>query len=783
MAANTVENLPPPLDATAEQPPLFDGTTRLYTCYTCPFAQRVWITRNYKGLQDKIKLVPLNLQNRPAWYKEKVYPENKVPALEHNGKIIGESLDLIKYVDSNFERPSLLPEDPEKKKFFEELLSYLDQFLRIVYTSFMGSDHPKEAVDPVFDHLENALHKFDGPFFLGEFSLADIACIPFIERFQIFLSEVFQYDIVAGRPKLAAWIEEMNKLDAYKQTKLTDLKEFVAYYKQRFLLRALKTLFSLLCFSPFAFKLSFPSKTETKISKSKATMSDYLNLPQELLVDILVRLPIEDVVKSTAVCKSWNSLIKTPTFTSAHLQKTISFNNSTNTHHLLFRICPKESIFQERVEEKYSLRFDNEDVDEYKQLNLPRNVQSFMGCFRVAGSINGLVCLDDDMRSYMDTFFLWNPTIKKVVRVPEPGVTFDSHGGFDACTGFGFDSKTNDYKLLRFVELVDYAAPGKEPMVEAEIYSLNANCWTSITHIAPKYGLVLRTPKTYGNCFVNGAIHMLVGDKDRNLILAFDVSEEVFREIPLPECLSNYYLRLKCTELLTYGQSIAATTWDWDCRENHLWVMKEYGVAMSWTKVFTEVAESVPRVLFFRKEEGQVFVTVQGGWIASVDIKKKNKQYAEVFGVRAVDSSIGYPVIEGFVESLVLLDKVDACWDLDACGEDPQVDTKSVDDDSDEKGAPEVDESNEDPEVDEKGAPEVDESNEKGDPEVDASSVDDDLDEYFSADDDSNEHMSATSTSLQNVVDESAEGIPEENEDDSSYYEPNDASIESERAL
>ncbi|XVF76541.1 hypothetical protein PTKIN_Ptkin13bG0273900 [Pterospermum kingtungense] len=234
MATESVELLPPPLDATAEQPPLFDGTTRLYTYYSCPFAQRVWITRNYKGLQDKIKLVPLNLQNRPAWYKEKVYPENKVPALEHNGKIIGESLDLIKYVDSNFEGPSLLPEDPDKKKFFEELLSYVDKFVGTVFTSFKG-DATKEAA-PAFDYLENALKKFDdGPFLLGQFSLADITYIPFVERFQIFLSEVFKYDITAGRPKLAAWIEEVNKIDAYKQTKKTDPKELVEFYKQRFL--------------------------------------------------------------------------------------------------------------------------------------------------------------------------------------------------------------------------------------------------------------------------------------------------------------------------------------------------------------------------------------------------------------------------------------------------------------------------------------------------------------------------------------------------------------------
>jgi hypothetical protein len=35
----------------------------------------------------------------------------------------------------------------------------------------------------------------------------DIAYIPFVERFQIFLSDVSKYDITAGRPKLAKWIE------------------------------------------------------------------------------------------------------------------------------------------------------------------------------------------------------------------------------------------------------------------------------------------------------------------------------------------------------------------------------------------------------------------------------------------------------------------------------------------------------------------------------------------------------------------------------------------------
>ncbi|XP_061353928.1 glutathione S-transferase L3-like [Gastrolobium bilobum] len=224
---------PPSLTSTSDPPPLFDGTTRLYINYSCPYAQRAWIARDYKGLQDKIKLVPIDLQNRPAWYKEKVYPENKVPSLEHNGKVYGESLDLIKYIDANFEGTSLVPSDPAKKEFGEQLISHVDTFTRDLYTSLKG-DPVKEA-SPSFEYLENALGKFDdGPFFLGQFSLVDIAYIPFVERFQIVFAEVFKHDITEGRPKLAAWLEELNKIDAYKQTRV-DPQEVVDLFKKRFL--------------------------------------------------------------------------------------------------------------------------------------------------------------------------------------------------------------------------------------------------------------------------------------------------------------------------------------------------------------------------------------------------------------------------------------------------------------------------------------------------------------------------------------------------------------------
>ncbi|KAF2295876.1 hypothetical protein GH714_034780 [Hevea brasiliensis] len=165
MATGSWKEVLSPALTTSEPPPIFDGTTRLYISYSCPYAQRVWITRNCKGLQDKIKLVPIDLQNRPTWYKEKVYPPNKVPSMEHDNEVKGESLDLVKYIDSNFDGPSLFPD-------------------------------------------------------------VDIVYAPFIERFQPALLDVRKYDITEGRPNLAAWIEEMNKIEAYDQTR-RDPKEML----------------------------------------------------------------------------------------------------------------------------------------------------------------------------------------------------------------------------------------------------------------------------------------------------------------------------------------------------------------------------------------------------------------------------------------------------------------------------------------------------------------------------------------------------------------------------
>ncbi|GJN27432.1 hypothetical protein PR202_gb15458 [Eleusine coracana subsp. coracana] len=219
------EILPPSLGSTSHPPNLFDGTTRLYISYICPYVQRVWIARNYKGLQEKIQLVAIDLQDKPAWYRyyhtfmidngKLIFVPEKVPVLEHNGNTIAESLDLLKYLDANFEGPKLLPEDPEKQAYADELIVSSDSVIAALFKAgHVEGDLISDLADPPLNKIEESLGRFsDGPFLLGQsMSAVDMVYAPFIERFKDFFAAVKLYDMTRERPKLKAWIEVYHEI-------------------------------------------------------------------------------------------------------------------------------------------------------------------------------------------------------------------------------------------------------------------------------------------------------------------------------------------------------------------------------------------------------------------------------------------------------------------------------------------------------------------------------------------------------------------------------------------
>ncbi|PRQ50270.1 putative F-box domain, galactose oxidase/kelch, beta-propeller, F-box associated interaction [Rosa chinensis] len=367
--------------------------------------------------------------------------------------------------------------------------------------------------------------------------------------------------------------------------------------------------------------------------------SPFCYLPEEMMMEILLRLPIKSILQSTSVCKPWNSLIKRNTFIKKHLKLT-SNRISRDGPLLLLRHCPREPNV-----EQYSLHLDNHTFQEYSKPQLP--AKSFNECFRIVGSCNGLILLSDDYLTETNTFILWNPSIRKSITLPKPHIP---HSQYHTVYGFGFDAERDDYKIVKMVyEGHSRASP------EVELYSLNSRSWRSITAASPKYEIA-RT--MWSQVFVNGFIHFIgycmEGEAFGNVVLGFDVCEEVFHEIKLPKDLASEVPNMVISVI---GKSLAVQHYDSKHKCCNVWVMREYGVVESWTKQctidFLTQNFRVTKVLGSRKNGEFLLETYEAkkGEIVLHDPKKNTNEHLGIY------TEPGYTSLEYYTESLVLLDQ------------------------------------------------------------------------------------------------------------------------------
>ncbi|RZC81690.1 hypothetical protein C5167_044281, partial [Papaver somniferum] len=150
----------------------------------------------------------------------------------------------------------------------------------------------------------------------------------------------------------------------------------------------------------------------------------------------------------------------------------------------------------------------------------------------VLGSCNGLFC----MHRSKDLFCLWNPCTNEL--------KFLSRLGFERnrtwCVlakghGFGYDSKNDDYKYVRFFR---YNMREKS---ELHIYSFKTNMWKRI-YVSYALVNVVQDRWAPNGVFCNGALHWFAREISSyypKFLLAFDMTEEVIREVPQLENLDT----------------------------------------------------------------------------------------------------------------------------------------------------------------------------------------------------------------------------------------------------
>ncbi|KAK9267581.1 hypothetical protein L1049_010009 [Liquidambar formosana] len=301
-------------------------------------------------------------------------------------------------------------------------------------------------------------------------------------------------------------------------------------------------------------------------------------LPEDIISDILSRLPVKTLLRFKCASKPWCGLIDGPDFIKMHFKRSTEHNTN------LSLILTDDSL--------YSVDFDT--LDYAVELDDPAHPRT-----EIVGSCNGLLCLGNAVSGSAS---IWNPSTRKHHNLPVS--TIQTHPGC-ICEffiyGFGYDYAHDDYKLVKIIQLFDSV----ESQVQVE------------------FGIL-----------ASGALHWVVTrwpGLDMKIVVAFDVGLEEYREVPQPEYLGeNFDMNLGVLGgflciLCNYSQIRV-----------DIWVMKEYGVKESWNKHFSvldlEYTWSIKFIkpLAYSKCGDKVLLILNKEEFIWYDIEKKTVANAEI---------------------------------------------------------------------------------------------------------------------------------------------------------
>ena len=225
----------------------------------------------------------------------------------------------------------------------------------------------------------------------------------------------------------------------------------------------------------------------------------------------------------------------------------------------------------------------------------------------MVGSCNGLVCLAQrgKLSSTSDAIYLWNPSVRKFNRLPD---SCSNGQDFWFSTGFGYQSKTNDYKVVKL-----WGTP-----VVAEVYTLCSDSWRKV-EISLRSKVVVSHIEPYPfPLFFSGALHWFANHSEGEveflypmMILSFDVNNEKFGEMALPDGD-----KLIVQDLFVFKGNLAFISCGYPENDDDLqsdsqcfiWIMRDYGVHESWDKIFSIRFENVDISFYGCTEHGELLL-------------------------------------------------------------------------------------------------------------------------------------------------------------------------------
>ncbi|KAK9048130.1 hypothetical protein SSX86_032907 [Deinandra increscens subsp. villosa] len=380
-------------------------------------------------------------------------------------------------------------------------------------------------------------------------------------------------------------------------------------------------------------------------------------IPFEMKIEILKRLPVKCLIRFRSVSKAWKALIDSSDFISHYsTQKTLK-------QHLI--------VSEDHLDFDYFVSYADDDTFPQQRVALdnPRLLNWLKDC-DIVGCSHGLLFLYGDYRfgrgghkSLTTMAVLWNPSIRKTVAVIVSNLR---NKMYETNVGFGVCRETNDAKIVK----VAYVGSEIESETEmdsiscvpwqVEVFALSTGAWRS------PYGNLPRKSVRFDlhHETVDGFIYWLVTDKitidgeyrSYDLIISFDITNEEFKEVYLPDSLAFAAHIDHFTYISVLRNSLVVL----ECEKNVndpvvvIWKM-EGGV---FTKLFTVNLNSQDAsIIGFRKSGAPIieFFIEEDDWRQLVVYEPTSKDVGKFWSHHSSSRVSVYP----YMETLLLLDQPD----------------------------------------------------------------------------------------------------------------------------
>ncbi|KAI4338217.1 hypothetical protein L6164_016561 [Bauhinia variegata] len=303
-------------------------------------------------------------------------------------------------------------------------------------------------------------------------------------------------------------------------------------------------------------KPRFNSGTDTTTSMELSNSIPSLFLPEDCIIEILFRIPAKSLLRFIRVSKSWKSLILDPQFVKKQLHR----------DHQLVPSSPLSQWISGSV--KSLLDNPSDPVLDSGLTFEPTH------WFEILASCNDLLCCVGVMASSL-CFYLYNPSTGWKSRT----ANFFYPAG-RTVFGFGYDDLTHKYKLVSLcLDDPFYFSYGIEVKVCTFVDHDSLRWFRSFS--APTFSLSGDRTSVIGT-FLRGTLNWLVEDSVSEFILSFDLRKETFGKVLLPVDKDKNNPCIGVFEDCLYFSADNVGETDFI-----VWLMKDYGVEDSWTKVYT----------------------------------------------------------------------------------------------------------------------------------------------------------------------------------------------------